>query len=592
MDFYGFYTGTEFEAYKFLGTHFTDNRVIFRVYAPAATRVSLIGSFNHWQEQPMNRVFDGQFWETESYEAKEGDLYKFRIYKKDGSYIDHADPYAFSSELRPGTASVLHNMNKDLFHDEKWLKKRNDRKNEALNIYEIHFGSWKKKEDDTWYQYDELADLLIPYVKKSGYNYIEIMPLNEYPADESWGYQATGFYSATSRYGTPDQLKRFIDACHQNDIGVILDIVTVHFAVNDYGLWNFDGTSLYEYPNSAVGYSEWGSCNFMHSRGDVRSFLQSASYFWLNEYHFDGLRMDAVGNLIYWQGNQARGENRDAILFLKNMNKGLKERKPDCILAAEDSTAYPDVCKPVDQGGLGFDYKWDMGWMNDTLNYFKTEFPYRSDNHHKLTFSMSYFYNENYLLPLSHDEVVHGKATILQKMACDYEDKFKMARTLYLYMFTHPGKKLNFMGNEFGQLREWDEKRQQDWDILKYPLHDSFYKYITELNHLYLDHPSLYEMDYDRNGFTWKEADMVKESIYAYFRQGKKETIFVILNLSDQERRYTLSNMQNKKLELLIDTDDAAFSGSSIPLPLLNPDKNGAIFMDIPADSGRMYLIK
>ncbi len=591
MDFFGFYTGTEFEAYRFLGHHFTDDGVIFRVYAPAAQKVALIGQFNDWKEQEMNRVHDGQFFECVNKDAKNGDLYKYRIYRKDGTFIDHCDPYAFFSELRPGTASAVFDMSQYKFHDKKWLSKRSTMKDQPLNIYELHFGSWKKNGED-WYRYDELGDLLIPYVKEQGYNYIEIMPLNEYPSDESWGYQATGFYSATSRYGTPDQLRFFIDQCHKNNIGVILDIVTVHFAVNDYALWNFDGTSLYEYPNSAVGYSEWGSCNFMHSRGDVCSFLQSASYFWLQEYHFDGLRMDAVGNLIYWQGNKDRGENKGAIQFLKNMNAGLKQRMPECILAAEDSTAYPNVCRPASEGGLGFDYKWDMGWMNDTLDFFRKEPKYRKDAYHKLTFSMAYFYNENYLLPLSHDEVVHGKATILQKMGSVYEGKFPLGRALYLYMFTHPGKKLNFMGNEFGQLREWDEKREQDWDMLKYPLHDSFNAFIKKLNHIYLEHPALYKHDYDRTGFEWKEADLVNDCIYAYWRKSEEEKLFVILNLSDKKRKYTLGNLKGKCLELLIDSDDQTFSGSSKPFPLLNPDDRGAVFMDLPPASGRIYLLK
>ena len=591
MDFYGFYTGTEFEAWKYLGHHFTDDGVVFRVYAPAADRISLIGQFNNWQEQPMNRIYDGQFYECVNKEAKNGDLYKIRVYRKDGTFIDHCDPYAFSSELRPGTASAVYDMGKYRFRDKKWLSKRNDHRNGPLNIYELHFGSWRKNGDE-WYRYDELGDLLIPYVKEMGYNYIEIMPLNEYPSDESWGYQATGFYSATSRYGTPDQLRKFIDQCHQNDIGVILDIVTVHFAVNDYALWNFDGTALYEYPNNAVGYSEWGSCNFMHSRGDVCSFLQSASYFWLQEYHFDGLRMDAVGNLIYWQGNQARGENKDALRFIRNMNHGLKSRMPDIILAAEDSTAYPDVCKRVSAGGLGFDYKWDMGWVNDTLKFFSSEAKYRPDMYHKLTFSMAYFYNERYLMPLSHDEVVHGKATILQKMGSEYEGKFPLGRALYLYMYTHPGKKLIFMGSEFGQLREWDEKKEQDWFMLKYPLHDSFREFIKRLNHIYLEHPALWKHDYDQSGFEWKEADLVGDCLYVYYRKSEEETLFTILNLSGQRRKYTLGGMQGKRLELLLDTDDETFSGTSKVYPVLNPDDHGAIFFDLAPASARLYIVK
>ncbi len=312
------------------------------------------------------------------------------------------------------------------------MKSRTDCKNKALNIYELHLGSWRKKNNDTFYSYREIAKLLIPYLKTTGYNYVEFLPVCEHPCDESWGYQNTGFFSATSRYGKPQDLMYLIDKLHQNDIGVILDFVPVHFAVDQYGLAKYGGSALYEYPNEAVGISEWGSCNFMYSRGEVRSFLQSSANFWLSVFHFDGLRMDAISRIIYWQGDSKRGENGNAVDFIKVMNKGLKEKNKNCILIAEDSTNYKDVTAPVDQGGLGFDYKWDMGWMHDTLQYFQTPPTKRTEKYHKLTFSMLYYYNENYLLPFSHDEVVHGKATITQKMNGEYEKKFPQARAMYL----------------------------------------------------------------------------------------------------------------------------------------------------------------
>lgn len=491
MDFYGFYTGKIFDAYKYLGAHINRGEngkveeVVFRTFAPSASRISVIGEFNGWTETPMEKVHDGNFWEMISKEAKPGMMYKYRIYDRAGNCIDHCDPYGYGMELRPNTASIIRDMDAYKFHDGKWMKKRSDHSELPLNVYELHFGSFRKpsEEPDAWYDYEEMADILLPYLKENGYNYLEIMPLNEYPCDESWGYQGTGFFSPTSRYGTADQLKYFVNRCHENDIGVILDFVPVHFAVDDYALANYDGTALYEYPHSDVGDSEWGSRNFMHSRGEVRSFLQSAAEYWLNEYHIDGLRMDAISRAIYWQGMPERGVNSNAVEFLRYMNQGLKERHPSVILAAEDSTSFPGVTKPVEEGGLGFDYKWNMGWMNDTLDYFRTAPEYRTRDYHKLTFSMMYYYDERYLLPLSHDEVVHGKATILQKMYGDYEQKFPQARAFYMYMYAHPGKKLNFMGNEIGHFREWDEKRELDWNLLTFPAHQDFHRFMEDLNH-------------------------------------------------------------------------------------------------------------
>ena len=537
MDFYGFYTGKIFDAYEYLGAHMQDDGTTFRTFAPSASRVSLIGEFNGWQELPMEKVHDGNFWEVHVKDALPGMMYKYRIYGGDGRCIDHCDPYGYGMELRPATASIIRSRGSFHFQDQAWMKKRSDCRDKPLNIYEIHFGSFRKPSDepDAWYTYDELADLLIPHLKEAGYNYLEIMPLAEYPCDDSWGYQGTGFFSPTSRYGTMDQFKSFINACHRSGIGVILDFVPIHFAVDDYALAHYDGTALYEYPHSAVGYSEWGSCNFMHSRGEVRSFLQSAADYWLSEFHIDGLRMDAISRAIYWQGDPARGVNGNAVDFLRNMNQGLKKRYPDVILAAEDSTSFPDITRPAEEGGLGFDYKWDMGWMNDTLNYFRTAPAYRTAEYHKLTFSMAYYYQEQYLLPLSHDEVVHGKATIMQKMYGDYDGKFPQARAFYMYMYAHPGKKLNFMGNEIGQLREWDEKREQDWCLLSYPAHDGFFHFMADLNHFYLEHSSLWEQDYEEGGFQWLDCHQEEKCIYAFERRSRKERLVAVFNFSDKK---------------------------------------------------------
>ncbi|MDO5291323.1 MAG: 1,4-alpha-glucan branching protein GlgB [bacterium] len=586
MDYYGFYTGKIFDAYEYLGAHLTERGVVFRVFAPNAKQIQVIGDFNNWQGTDMKRIYDGNFWEVEVEGVNPNTLYKYKIFKEDNSCMDHCDPYGFGMELRPNSASVIRDISAHVWRDKNWLNKRTDGKDSAINIYEIHMGSWRKRseEETDWYTYLEMADQLIPYLKRNGYNYVEIMPLSEHPCDQSWGYQNTGFFSPTSRYGNAGELMEFVDRCHQQGIGVIMDFVPVHFALDKYALINFDGTALYEYPHSDVGVSEWGSCNFMHSRGEVRSFLQSAANYWIDMYHFDGLRMDAISNLIYWQGNPARGENKSAIDFIKCMNKGLKQLHPTIMLAAEDSTAYEGVTKPVSKGGLGFDYKWDMGWMNDTLEFFKVGQEERKRDYHKLTFSMSYFYYDRFLLPFSHDEVVHGKATIIQKMYGLYEDKFQQARALYLYMYAHPGKKLNFMGNEIAQFREWDERREQDWDLLKYPKHDEFFRYIKKLNRLYLKYPALYAHDYDQEGFKWLECDSTETLTYAFERRDGEQRILAVFNFSDVDQKHPVHIEDCHRIKLLIASDLKKRNEIS--------SKNGEFDIQLPRYSGRLYLIE
>ncbi len=564
MDIYGFYTGKIFDAYDFLGCHLDGNRGYFRTYAPNASRVTVIGEFTGWKDYEMNRIHDGKFWELITDGVEDGMMYKYRIYGRDGSVTEHCDPYGFGMELRPDSASIARDMNRYVFHDTKWMRDRSDCRRGPLNIYEIHAGSWKTnpENENGWYKYNELADILIPYLKENGYNYVEMMPIAEHPCDNSWGYQSTGFYSPTSRYGTADELREFIDKCHQNGIGVLLDFVPVHFAVDGYGLSMYDGTALYEYPNCDVGYSEWGSKNFNHSRGEVQSYLQSCANYWLKEYHFDGLRMDAINNIIYWQGDSRRGINRNALQFLQYMNRGLKGMYPSIILAAEDSSPYPGITKCADWGGLGFDYKWDLGWMNDTLIYFKDGMDDRIKDYHKLTFSMMYYYSENFILPFSHDEVVHGKATIMQKMNGQYDEKFPQARALYMYMYTHPGKKLNFMGNEIGQLREWDETREQDWDILKYPVHDAFHRYMMELNKLYLEHSALWEKDFDNDGFMWIDCHEEGRCIYAYERRSSTERLVIVCKFTNTpEENYYCHVEGASGLKLLLASDADCFDG-------------------------------
>ena len=561
MDMYGFYTGKVFDAYKYMGAHIEEDGVVFRTYAPNALKVELVGDFNNWEGTEMKRIEDGKFFECRVPNLKEGLLYKYRIYSKNGDCIEHCDPYGFGMELRPNTASIIRDLNEYKFDDDEWIKNRTDCKDKPLNIYEVHLGSWKKKEGNTWYNYRELEDKLIPYVKEYGYNYIEIMPLSEHPCDESWGYQNTGFFSPTSRYGTATDLKSLINACHKNNIGVLMDFVPVHFAVDSFALANYDGEPLYEYSYDDIAISQWGSKNFMHSKGEVRSFLQSAANYWIEEYHFDGLRVDALSNIIYWQGDSNRGENKDAVDFIKGMNQGLKYMHPNIILAAEDSTAYPKVTAPIEEGGLGFDYKWDMGWMNDTLEYFKLH-PYdRRRAYHKLTFSMMYFYSEHFLMPLSHDEVVHGKATIIQKMHGEYDDKFKQARALYMYMYAHPGKKLNFMGNEIGQFREWDEKKEQDWNLLEYPMHNKFHRFMRDLSLVYINHPALFENDYEIEGFNWVNCHEEEKCIYVFERICKDEKILALFNFSDAYHKGFEVPIEDKTLEILMDSSISEYGG-------------------------------
>lgn len=571
MDIHEFFMGNVLDAYTYFGAHLTENGVVFRTLAPNAKEVFLIWEGGGWKPMPMERVHDGGIYEITIPDAIPGQMYKFRIVPGSDSWatIDHCDPYGFGMELRPKTASIIRSLNSYCFHDEEWMRNRGDHRHKPVNIYEVHLGSWMTNSNDVngWYTYEEIAPKLVDYVQKNGYNYIEFMPLSEHPADCSWGYQNTGFFSPTSRYGNADQLMRLVDVCHQAGIGVILDFVPVHFAVDDYALNHYDGTTLYEYPARDVSHSEWGSCNFMHSRGEVCSFLLSSANYWLSVYHFDGLRVDAVSRLIYWGGNENRGTNPAGIRFLKQMNQGLHLLHPDAMLIAEDSSNYPGITKPVEYGGLGFDYKWDMGWMNDTLDYFR-QYPWiRKSEYHKLTFSMMYFSNEYYLLPLSHDENVHGKATIVQKMFGDYEQKFPQARILYLYMYAHPGKKLVFMGSELGQLREWTETQQQDFAILQYPIHDAFHNYMTELNHLYLTEPALYRGDYTSDGFRWLDCAQEKKCIYAIERQSGDSRIIVLLHMSDEGSQmysFTLENCEG--LELLLHTDWERFYGN-VPEP-------------------------
>ena len=589
---YDFYTGREFYAQDFLGAHIVDGGVVFRTFAPAAEAIEVVLDDN---PLPMHKIEDGNFWELFSADAHDGSAYEYRIHHA-GQSVDHADPYAFRSELRPDHRSIVCDLSYS-WGDSSWMGSRDSRTDGPMNIYEMHLGSWRKRSGDKstddpadWYTYEEIAEPLVDYLTESGYNYVEFMPLTEYPFDGSWGYQPTGFFSPTSRYGTPKQLMGLVDALHQAGIGCILDIVPVHFATDPWGLADYDGTPLFEYPNDAVGVSEWGSHNFMYSRGESCSFMQSSANFWLGAYHFDGLRMDAISRIIYWQGDESRGINNDSVSFVRRMNSGVKSLNPGSFLVAEDSTDLQGTTRDVDDGGLGFDYKWDMGWMHDTLSLFQTDPYFRAGNYNKLSFSMMYFRNERYLLPLSHDENVHGKATVAQKMWGNLDLKFPQARTLYLYMMVHPGKKLNFMGSEIAQLREWDENREQDWFLRRYPTHDSFYRYVCELNHLYLENPALWELDYDERGFAWRQVADETHVVYAIERTSVKgEKVLCVLNLANcVHEGYELDLPGAGDVEVLLDTDWQRFGGNT-------PDgrtevtfdaEKGSLTLTLPALSG------
>lgn len=532
-----FFEGHCLDAHQVFGAHFAYegcSGVRFTVYAPHARRIQVMGDFNNWQgdQSELEKISDQGVWSIFVPNVVEWSLYKYKVETVHGEWVEKSDPFAFHSELRPKFASLVVNLKDFSWGDGMWLKSRRKPHQLPMNIYEVHAGSWRKKHGYDWMNYEELGYHLIPYLKENGYTHVELMPLNEHPFDGSWGYQTTGYYSVTSRYGTPKQLMAFVNECHLNGIGVILDFVPVHFVKDSFGLAKFDGTALYEYQNETDAQSPWDTSMFDLSKDEVRSFLMSAASFWIETYHIDGLRVDAVSNIIFWKGQKEDGVNEGAVAFIRRMNYHLSNRHPNVLLIAEDSSDYTNVTKPTFDMGLGFDYKWDLGWMNDTLKYYSMDPVYRKYHHHQLTFSMSYFYSEKFILPFSHDEVVHGKGAILNKMWGNYDQKFAQARNLYGYMIAHPGKKLTFMGNELGHFREWDENKELDWHLLHYTRHHAFNRYIHDLNKIYLHHACLSRFDYDPKGFHWIDADNAAQSIYSFYREDEKSIIVVVLNMT------------------------------------------------------------
>lgn len=593
MDLQNFYSGKEWSAYEYFGAHADDKGVWFRVYAPAAKKVTVIGEFNLWHDTVLDCIGRGGIYSIYIPKAKVGQMYKYRIYHHDGSVTDKADPYGFGMELRPCSASIIRDMKKFRFTDDDWMRNVDKGYNQPVNIYEFHFGSWRAN-GDRWYRYEELGDVLIPYLKEMGYTHVEIMPLNEHPLDQSWGYQSTGFFSPTSRYGTCDGLKAFINQCHMAGIGVILDFVIVHFAVDDYGLSKFDGTALYEISLKDTERSEWGSYNFAYEKGEVASFLKSCANYWLTEYHFDGLRFDAVSNIIYWHGKQECGLNSKALEFIQQLNEGIKERHSHVLLIAEDSTSYLKVTAPVSYGGLGFDYKWDLGFMNDTLRFFGYSPEERKRHYNDIWFSMHYFYNELYLLPFSHDEVVHGKKTILDKMYGNYNDKFAQCRALFIYMFSHPGKKLNFMGNEIGQFREWAEYRPQDFEVLnRYPMHQMFKRFCRDMNRIYLSHQALYDGEYNRSRFHYIVSNREEDLVYAYMRESDKERILAVFNFNDiMYENYDIYLKGNHRLREIINSADYLYGGEEKNSEKEIYVRNNQCSMCLSAYSGRLFVVE
>jgi 1,4-alpha-glucan branching enzyme len=538
LEIYLFHEGSLYKSYELFGAHVIKKNGIvgtrFCVWAPHAREVRLVGSFNEWNGTNFNlmKVSDQGVWMIFIPENLEGHLYKYEITTSDGNILLKSDPYAFYSELRPHTASIVYNIKGYQWNDQAWRRKKRRKRiyDQPLFIYELHFGSWKKKEDSSFYTYQEMADELIPYVLEHGFTHIELLPLVEHPFDRSWGYQGTGYYSATSRYGTPHDLMHFIDRCHQAGIGVILDWVPGHFCKDAHGLYMFDGAPTYEYANMQDRENYvWGTANFDLGRPEVRSFLISNALFWMEYFHVDGFRVDAVANMLYWPNSDVLHENPYAVQFLQKLNETVFAYDPSILMIAEDSTDWPRVTAPTYDGGLGFNYKWNMGWMNDILTYMETSPEQRKYVHNKVTFSLLYAYSENFILPFSHDEVVHGKKSLLNKMPGTYEEKFAQLRLLYGYLLTHPGKKLLFMGGEFAQFDEWKDLEQLDWVLFDYDLHRNMNIYVKQLLKCYKRYKPLYELDHSPDGFEWIDVHNAEQSIFSFVRRGKKENDLLVI---------------------------------------------------------------
>ncbi|MCC8139641.1 MAG: 1,4-alpha-glucan branching protein GlgB [Lachnospiraceae bacterium] len=593
MDQYLFGQGTHYEIYKKLGAHPAEYEgeqgVYFAVWAPNAKGVRVIGDFNSWGSDgyKMQRLEPLGIYEVFVPGLKPGNLYKYLIETKKGDYLYKADPFAFYAEMRPGTASRIADIDHFTWSDERWMEKRKawNAAESPMSIYEVHPGSWKRHEhdedEDGYYNYREFAVELTKYVKEMGYTHVELMGIAEHPFDGSWGYQVTGYFAPTSRHGSPADFQYMMDYFHKNNIGVILDWVPAHFPRDAHGLANFDGTPLFEHPDSRRGeHPDWGTKIFNYEKSEVRNFLIANALYWLNHYHVDGLRVDAVASMLYldygkrdgqWLPNKYGGnQNLDAIWFFKHLNSIIRGRKDGSMIIAEESTAWPGVTKDPEEDGLGFTFKWNMGWMNDFLEYMKLDPYFRKDNHNKMTFAMSYAYSENYILVLSHDEVVHLKCSMLNKMPGYLVDKFANLRAGYTFMIGHPGKKLLFMGNEFAQLREWSEDRELDWFLLDEERHQQMQNYVKALLHLYRNYRCLYELDDHWEGFQWINVDDCFRSIFSFVRysKSKRKSLLFVMNFTPMEYPdYRVGVPKKKSYKLVLDGDAAEFGGNGREKP-------------------------
>ena len=596
LDRYLFGQATHYDIYRKLGAHITDQYgirgVCFDLWAPNASRVWVIGSFNGWDEtaNEMERLQPETMGIYELFipGIEEGELYKYLIETKDGKRLYKADPYANYAELRPGTASAIADIDHFKWTDQKWMEERakvSDVYAQPMAIYEVHPGSWMRhpgREDDGFYSYKDLEERLIPYVKEMGYTHIELMGISEYPYDGSWGYQVTGYYAPTSRYGKPADFAHFINECHKHKIAVILDWVPAHFPKDAHGLAEFDGTCLYEYADPRKGeHPDWGTKIFDYGKNEVKNFLIGSALLWIEHYHVDGLRVDAVASMLYldygkqegqWVRNQyGDNKNLEAIEFFKHINTLILGRNPGTVMIAEESTAWPKVTGKVEDGGLNFSYKWNMGWMHDFLDYMKLDPYFRKDNHHKMTFAMSYNESEKYILVLSHDEVVHLKCSMINKMPGLEEEKFKNLMVGYAFMMGHPGKKLLFMGQDFAQLQEWSEERELDWYLLENPNHAHIQSWVKGLLHVYQKNPAMYELDSSWKGFEWINANDAERSIFSFIRKSKdgKNNLLFVCSFTPVERPdYCVGVPEKKTYRLILNSDAAEFGGSGAERPL------------------------
>ncbi len=611
---YMFHEGTYTHAYEFMGCQpMEEGGFVFRTWAPNAKSISVLGDFNGWKSDinPMKRISKQGVWEAKIENAKSGDKYKFEIEDKTGYKRLKADPYAFMNETNGKNASIVYDISGYEWHDQKYLEWQRGRDiyHSPMNIYEVNLCSWKKTMDCKYLSYKEIADELVPYVMEMGYTTIELMPITEYPFDGSWGYQVTGYFSPTSRFGEPKDFMYFVDKCHKYGINIIMDWVPAHFPKDGFGLIEFDGTRLYENQGwDRLEHSTWGTRKFDHGRNEVQSFLISSAMLFLDKYHIDGIRVDAVASMLYLDYDKKPGEwipnqygdnkNLEAVAFLKKLNACVFREYPNAIMVAEESTAWPMVTKPTHLGGLGFNFKWNIGWMNDSLEYMKTDPYFRKSIHDKLTFSMFYAFSENFILPLSHDEVVHGKCSILNKMFGEYYDKFKAMKVYMTYMYAHPGKKLNFMGNEFAQFREWDYQAGIDFCLLDYDTHKNMFEFTKALNKFYLDSPELYAEDFSWSGFEWLVPDDNLQNIIVFKRMdGRGNELIYVANFSTVDRLNYSFGVDGREYQKVFSTDntgdnESGFGGNTIKAEKKKcKGKDYTLTLDIPAMSG-MFLKK